>query len=73
MLDEQVGGGASGDQRPTPRTRGGRRSGGGAALAAAMLAVGDILEPQKTEVEIAVEADADGLPFDLDFGDLPPI
>jgi len=74
MLDELVGGGSGDEGRSTPRTRGGRRTQGGAVLAAAMFAVGDILEPQKTEVEIAVEAAGDpGLPFELDFGDLPPI
>ncbi|MCB0989867.1 MAG: hypothetical protein KDB16_02735 [Acidimicrobiales bacterium] len=50
-------------------------TGGGAYLAAAMLAVGDILEPEKTKVEVVSEAS--GEPFDddleLEFGDLPEI
>lgn len=55
-----------------------KRSGGGgsvAALGAAMLAVGEILEPEKTAVEIVQTNDdpIDDPPFDLDFGDLPPL
>ncbi len=40
-----------------------------------MLAVGEILEPTNTHVEIAEEAPApgDGLNFRLDFGPLPPL
>lgn len=53
------------------------KGGGGATtvLAAAMLAVGDILEPEKTTVEIEQANDdpIDDLPFDIDFGDLPPL
>jgi hypothetical protein len=53
-----------------------RRGGASPALAAAMLAVGEIIEPEKTRAEIVQtddrpEDDGDGL--DLDFGDLPPV
>jgi hypothetical protein len=71
VLDQLTGGGSAFE---ADRTR--RRQGGGVSvvLAAAMLAVGEALEPHKTEVQIAAEAaPEDGLPFDLDFGDLPPI
>ncbi|MEQ8719339.1 MAG: hypothetical protein RIE08_17160 [Acidimicrobiales bacterium] len=59
---------------PTLRAR--RRGGSGSVLAAAMLAVGEIIEPEKTTVEVEQEA---GDPDDaldgirLDFGDLPPL
>lgn len=52
------------------------RGGGGAGvLGAAMLAVGDIFEPEKTDVEIVQTNDdpIDDLPFNIDFGDLPPL
>lgn len=52
------------------------RSGGGAGLlGAAMIAVGEILEPEKTRVEIVQTDDEplDDLPFGIDFGDLPPL
>ena len=53
------------------------KGGGGATtvLGAAMLAVGDILEPEKTTVEIVQTNDdpIDDLPFDIDFGNLPPL
>jgi hypothetical protein len=54
-----------------------RKSKGGAVtvLGAAMIAVGDILEPEKTSVEI-VQTDDDpepDSPFTLSFGDLPPL
>ncbi len=44
-------------------------------MAAMMLAVGEIIEPEKTHVEIAVEhaKPVDEDPFDLNFGDLPPL
>ena len=44
-------------------------------LAGMMLAVGEILEPEKTKVEIAVEHSKpiDDQPFELGFGDLPPL
>lgn len=52
-----------------------RRGGGGGVLGAAMLAVGEILEPEKTQVEIVQTDDEplDDLPFGIDFGDLPPL
>ena len=48
---------------------------GAVILGAAMLAVGEIIEPEKTSVEITEVAD-DHVPdkgLDLDFGDLPPL
>ena len=59
------------EARPSPP----RRTGQGSVLGAAMLAVGDILEPEKTKVEIQQENDdpEPDLPFTLDFGDLPPL
>jgi hypothetical protein len=56
---------------PTPR-----QTATGSMLAAAMLGLGEVIEPEKTRVEIAVEVilakDSDtGL--DLDFGDLPEL
>ncbi len=52
-----------------------RRGGQGSVLGAAMLAVGDIIEPEKTKVEIQQENDdpEPDLPVTLDFGDLPPL
>ena len=52
-----------------------RRAGQGSVLGAAMLAVGEILEPDKIRVEIQQENDdpEPDLPFTLDFGDLPPL
>jgi hypothetical protein len=38
-----------------------------------MLAVGEIIEPSNTHVEIVAEAPAPNLPLDIDFGDLPPL
>ena len=55
---------------PRKRTGGG---GGGAVIAAAMLAVGEILEPEKTGVEVAEQRDDQDPDIDLDFGDLPPL
>ena len=54
-----------------------KKGGGGSAtmLGAAMLAIGDIFEPEKTTVEI-IQTDDDPIddpPFDLNFGDLPPL
>ena len=48
---------------------------GGSALGAAMVALGEILEPEKTRVEIQQEDDEPepDLPFTIDFGDLPPL
>ena len=50
-------------------------SAGGSALGAAMVAIGEILEPEKVRVEIQQEDDEplDDLPCTLDFGDLPPL
>ncbi len=42
-------------------------------IAAAMLAVGEILEPEKTGVEIAEQREDPEPDIDLDFGDLPPL
>ncbi len=59
--------------KPFIRRKG--RSGAVTVLGAAMLAVGDILEPEKTTVEI-VQTDDDpdpDLPFTLNFGSLPPL
>ena len=63
---------ASSDVVPPPRARAGT---GATVLAAAMLAVGEILEPEKTEVtmEQVADADLDDPLAGLDFGDLPPI
>ena len=57
--------------KPKPKTAGG----GTTVLGAAMLAVGDILEPEKTTVEIVQTNDdpIDDLPFNIDFGNLPPL
>jgi hypothetical protein len=51
------------------------RSTGSSVLAAAMLGMGQVLEPEKTQVQIEIEApgDPDDQPFDLDFGALPPL
>ena len=48
---------------------------GAVVLGAAMIAIGEILEPEKTTVEIIQTNDdpEPDLPFDLDFGDLPPL
>lgn len=74
FLDEQQGGGP---QTPPPNKRPVRRSAAvqSSALAAAMLAVGEIIEPSNTHVEIVQEAPDGGLglPLDLSFGDLPPL
>ncbi|MEM8705571.1 MAG: hypothetical protein AAGE98_03890 [Actinomycetota bacterium] len=50
-------------------------TGGVTVLSAAMLAVGEILEPEKAAVEIAEQADdqTDVLDIEITFGDLPPI
>jgi hypothetical protein len=51
------------------------RNAGSSVLAAAMLGIGRVLEPDKTEVQIEIVApgDPDDLPLDLDFGGLPPL
>lgn len=60
---------------PEPRKPKPAGSGATTVLGAAMLAVGDILEPEKTTVEIVQTNDdpIDDLPFDIDFGNLPPL
>ncbi len=47
----------------------------GSAIGAAMVALGEILEPEKTRVEVQQEDDEPepDLPFTIDFGDLPPL
>ena len=48
---------------------------GAVILGAAMLAVGELIEPEKTTVELTEVAD-DHVPdkgLDLNFGDLPPL
>ncbi len=52
-----------------------RSSSSGSVLAAAMIAVGEILEPDKVRVEIQQEApdETDELLSSLHFGDLPPL
>jgi hypothetical protein len=47
------------------------KSAGGAIIGAAMFGIGEVFEPQNTDVNIAVEADLDSDGLDLDFGDLP--
>jgi len=50
--------------------------GGGAAtvLSAAMIAVGEILEPEKARVELVQPSDTSSdTGLDLDFGELPPL
>ncbi len=65
------------EELPEPKPLPKPKVSGGAAtvLGAAMLAVGDILEPDKTTVEIVETNDdpVDDLPFDIDFGNLPPL
>lgn len=50
-------------------------TGSATMLGAAMLAIGDILEPEKTTVEVVQTNDdpIDDPPFDVHFGDLPPL
>ena len=50
-------------------------SGAVTVLSAAMIAVGEILEPEKANVEMEQPADSldDDSGLDLSFGDLPPI
>lgn len=74
LRDEELGLIVDADVSPAPAAR---RTGSGSILAAAMLAVGEIIEPEKTTVEIA-QADDDRHDDDLDgirldFGDLPPL
>lgn len=62
---------------PLPATSRITKKGGSGVtvLSAAMLAVGEILEPEKASVEIAEMADdtGDDLDLELSFGDLPPL
>ena len=58
---------------PPPMPRAGP---GASVIAAAMLGLGEVLEPEKTKVDIEEQAEADDqddLLIDLHFGDLPPI
>lgn len=53
-----------------------KKSGASQALGAAMVALGEIIDPSKAHaVAVAEVADDDGddLPVDLDFGKLPPL
>jgi hypothetical protein len=74
---EPVPPGEDGEETPEPAAAPKRSKGGaqGGVLAAAMLALGEILEPEKTIIEIEQESDdpIDDPPFTLDFGDLPPL
>ncbi len=59
---------------PAPRRRPPAR--GVPILAAAMLAVGEVLEPERTEVELEVADLGEGLadlPIAIDFGHLPDL
>ena len=63
------------EEQSAPEAKKSKGGGATTVLAAAMLAVGDILEPEKTTVEIEQASDdpLDDLPFDIDFGNLPPL
>ena len=70
------------DEVPTPKAdpprarHTGQHSAGGVVLAAAMLGLGEALEPDKTEVVIEQRDDRDHNPdadVDLSFGHLPPL
>lgn len=69
-------GGPAGNDDATPPPRRPAKSGGGQVLGAAMLGLGQVIEPEKASVNIEIEApsdpDDDRLP-DLDFGDLPDL
>jgi hypothetical protein len=57
--------------KPTPR-----QTATGSMLAAAMLGLGEVIEPEKTRVEIAIEvvqAKEPDAGLDLDFGELPEL
>lgn len=59
--------------KPSPSPR---QTATGSMLAAAMLGLGEVIEPEKTRVEIAVEviqAKEPDASLDLDFGDLPKL
>lgn len=61
--------------RPLPAYYRATKNGGAiTVLTAAMLAVGEIFEPEKASVELVQPADdSNGEGYDLDFGDLPPL
>ena len=53
-----------------------KKSGASQALGAAMIAVGDIIDPSKSHMAVVAEVGddrEDDLPFGLDFGKLPPL
>jgi hypothetical protein len=53
-----------------------KKSGASQALGAAMVALGEILDPSKAHTVAVAEVsddDGDDLPVDLDFGKLPPL
>ncbi|MFQ5558867.1 MAG: hypothetical protein ACE5GB_15340 [Acidimicrobiales bacterium] len=65
-----------GDDRPLPAFVRLAKSGGATTvLGAAMVAVGEILEPEKTSVEMVQPGNDEpgDEPFELDFGDLPSL
>lgn len=70
-----LGNGAPDDEVPPVRRPG--RSSGGQVLGAAMLGLGQVIEPDKARVDIEVEAPTDPLDDDplagVDFGDLPEL
>ncbi len=63
------------DRPLTPVYRAAKSGGAVTVLSAAMLAVGEILEPEKTHVELVQPShdDHDAEGFDLHFGDLPDL
>lgn len=63
----------SGEAEPPRQVK--RPTAGGSIMAAAMLGLGEVIEPNKTSVEIEQVADdePDDLPFKVDFGDLPSL
>ncbi|MEE9417063.1 MAG: hypothetical protein V3V01_17420 [Acidimicrobiales bacterium] len=67
--------GSPDDDEPSPEPKKKKRLSGGRStmVGAAMLAVGEIIEPEKASVEISQPSAApeDDPPFDIDFGDLP--
>lgn len=77
LLEHDLGEDPQDDAPASPRPARKRAGGGTNMLAAAMLAVGDILEPDKSTVEIVQTDDDDKDPEDLlsgiAFGDLPPL
>ena len=60
---------------PAPLAEAPRKRVAGSILGAAMLGLGEIIEPEKTKVEIQQEDDRplDDAPFELEFGELPPL